>query len=184
MADVTLAEFDDQVWLVAGENFIDELLANMMPPGTTIEFVSCASRAEVWALWAENSLEPVDGVDPWIIHPGIVRRIKGSVAEPRVQFAPWSAQLSEEAKDTIGNAANWLAANPAGRITLRQFLPASPPGGLADIQRVRAMLVIGALTGAGSDAGRLDQETIPTEEPAAMERLEFVFTDMAAIKPN
>ena len=184
MADVTLAEFDGQVWLVAGENLIDELLANMMPPGATIEFVSCDSRAEVWDLWAENSLDSVEGIDPWIIHPGIVSRIRGSMAEPRLQFAPWSAQIPDEAKDTIGKAAGWLAANAAGRITLRQFAPASPPAGLADIQRVRAMLVLGALTGAGADAGRLDQETVPSTEAAASERVEFVFTDMAAIKPN
>ena len=31
MADITLAEFNGSVWLVGGEDYVDDLLANTLP---------------------------------------------------------------------------------------------------------------------------------------------------------
>ena len=41
MADIVLAEFGGQAWLVGGEEYIDDLLANTLPQHVTIELVAC-----------------------------------------------------------------------------------------------------------------------------------------------
>ncbi len=41
MADITLAEYNGRVWLVGGEVYIDDLLANTLTPNVSIELVRC-----------------------------------------------------------------------------------------------------------------------------------------------
>ena len=41
MADIVLAECRGQAWLVSGEQYIDHLLANTLPPHVSIELVPC-----------------------------------------------------------------------------------------------------------------------------------------------
>ena len=181
MADVTLAEADGQTWLVAGDGHIDGLLANTLPPTTTVELIACATRAEAWAMWEATSPQALEGGMPWLIHPGIVRRLKGSLGDQCIRFTPWSAMLTDEARTLIASTAGSLAANPAGRLTLRQFCPAAPPPGLADLQRLRSQLVTAALTGAGADAARLEVETKHSEAPADCERFDLVNVTVTAI---
>ena len=55
MTEVVLAEYDGQVWLVAGDEYIGELLTNELPEGVTVEFVTCDSQMAVFAMWEERS---------------------------------------------------------------------------------------------------------------------------------
>ncbi len=176
-ADVTLAQFGEQVWLVGGDEHIDDLLANTMPPGTTIEFVSVTERREVRAMWERMSTEQTDGAEPWVIHPLIVRRIRGDLGPRSVAFSPWSAMLDTAAQDAIGAAADWLAARPGATITLRQHCGAEPPPGLTDLQRLRGQLVAGALTRGGADAAQLHHETLASAAETDTERLDLITTD-------
>src|SRR5215469_12439377 len=88
MADIVLAEHRGQTWLVSGERYIDDLLANTLPRDVSIEFVACESQSEVNVLWVQNCGQPSVGGAPWIIHPAIATRIRGSVAGHSVFFWP------------------------------------------------------------------------------------------------
>lgn len=179
MADVTLAESHGQVWLVAGEEHIDDLLANTLPPGITIEIIPCADRTEVWALWQRSEADEENGANPWIIHPNIVRRIKGSSGQQAVRFTPWSAMMDSDAQGVLASTADWMAGDPAGRLILRQSCPAAPPPGLVDLQRLRAQLVASALAAAGTDPSRIEQESVVTADAAATEQLDLIRSVMA-----
>ena len=182
MADVTLAEVGGIAWLVAGDEHIDGILANMLPPTATIEVIAFPSRADAWAFWQEKSPDAAAaGGMPWVINPAIMRRIKGSLGDQCIRFTPWSAMLTEEARALIATTAEWLASKPDARVTLRQFGPAEPPAGLADLQRLRGQLVSAALTGAGGDAARLDAETAASDVPEDSERLDLVGVTAAGI---
>ena len=60
MADITLAELNGRVWLVGGEPYIDDLLANTLAPEISIELVPCESKSEVHALWVQHCGQPDD----------------------------------------------------------------------------------------------------------------------------
>ncbi len=181
MADVTLAEANGQTWLVTGDEHVDGLLANTLPSTVTVEIIACETRAEAWAMWEAKSPDAVEGGMPWIINPGVVRRIKGMLGEQGIRFTPWSAMLSEEARQMIATAAGWLAANPGGRLMLRQFCTAAPPPGLTDLQRLRAQLVSAALAGEGAAAAQLVGETATAEAATDCERLDLVTLLAASI---
>ncbi len=175
MADVTLAEVGGQAWLVKGDEHVDGLLANNLPPTVSVEFVACATRADAWAIWHATSPEAEQGGMPWMIHPEVVRRIKGAFGGAScIRFTPWSAMLTDDAREAITAAAALLAADGTARLTLRQFRPAEPPPGLLDLQRLRGQLVIAALAAAGADTARLDTDTGPTDTPEDCERLDLV----------
>ena len=154
MADVTLAEFNGNVWMVGGEQHLDALLFNTLAADVTIEILPCASQAELRALWVQHS-GGEDGAEPWVIHPNVARRIRGGGGA--ICFAPWSVMLDEAAHGTIRAAADALA--DGARLTLRQSCPADAPAGLAELQRLRGQLVAGALAAAGIAAERLDHAT-------------------------
>ena len=128
MADVTLAECGGNVWLVGGEENLDDLLLNALPTTVTLAIVPCTSLADVRALWAQHSDAAEEGAEPWSFHPGIVRRIRG-LAECWVSFTPWSALLDSAALDSVARAADGLAESPDARVILRQFTNDDAPAG-------------------------------------------------------
>src|SRR5579871_5157593 len=106
MADITLAEFQGRVWLVGGEPYIDDLLANTLASNVSIEIIPCEHKAEVNALWVQLcGVQP--GADPWIIHPGIVARIRRNSTGYSIYFAEWSARLDDEARTVVSSVAQW-----------------------------------------------------------------------------
>jgi outer membrane protein OmpA-like peptidoglycan-associated protein len=141
MADITLAEFRGRVWLVGGEPFIDDLLANTLAKNVTIELVPCERHADVRALWVQHCGEPTTGGDPWMIHPAIVARIRRSSSNHSVFFAEWSAKLDQDAHTVIASVAAWALENPQAPLKLVEFLDPDGPPSIVDLSRLRAQLV-------------------------------------------
>lgn len=176
MADVTLAELNGQMWVVGGEEHLDALLFNDLPEGVAVRFVTCATHAEMFGMWPGRLLDEMAGAQPWLLNTLIAARIRNQfgLGQRSVTFTPWSAMLDGAAQDTMAAAAAWLAQNPGGRLVLRQFAPASPVPGLADLQRLRAQLGAGALAGAGVAAGQVGDEMGDAEGAADTERLDIL----------
>ncbi len=182
MADVILADCEGQVWLVKGDEHIDELLAGTLPAGITVEFLPFTSRAAVFGLWRDMSVESTDGAQPWVLHPEIVRRIRGSfgLQQRVVVFQAWSVLLDPAAREVVADAAEWLSGNAGGTLLLRQFAPDAAAPGHADLQRLRGQLVAGALAGVGADPARMSQDTAAAQTDADAERLEIVIVAASA----
>ena len=181
LAVVMLAESDGQVWVIEGDEHLGALLVNELPDGVTVEIMACVTRAAVFALWRERSAEATDGAQPWLINPIIADRIRRSlgVLARAVIFTPWSAMLDAAATAELMDAASWLAANPAGRLVLRQFASMEPMPGLADLQRLRCQLALGALGRAGADLARMGEDMAVAAANADADRL-VIMTELPA----
>lgn len=155
MADITLAEFNGRVWLVGGEDYIDDLLANTLAANVSIEMVRCESQSDLRALWVQHCGEPETGGQPWMIHPNIAARIRRSSPDYAVFFAQWSALLDADALAVIREAANWAAANPAAPVQLAEFLDPAGPQAMADLSRLRAQLIEDKLIELGVERARV-----------------------------
>jgi hypothetical protein len=161
MADITLAECDGNTWVVGGEQHIDDLLANTLPRHVTIELLACDSKSDVIALWIQNCGPPPDGIigDPWVIHPGIVNRIRRASPDYAVFFGQWSAMLDDDALSVIHGAALSAVQHPDASLFLAEYLdPAGPPA-IADLQRLRMNLIEDRLVGQGVERSRLQRIT-------------------------
>jgi outer membrane protein OmpA-like peptidoglycan-associated protein len=141
MADITLAEFHGRCWLVGGEPFIDDLLANTLAKQVSIEVLPCETKSDVRALWTQLCGEQQEGAEPWMIHPAIVARIRRSAAGHSVFFAEWSAKLDQDALVVIASAAAWAVENPDAPVVLVEFLDPDGPKAVADLSRLRAQMV-------------------------------------------
>ena len=176
MTLMVLAEAGGQMWVVEGEEYISELLMNELPDGVSVELVTCATQADVYALWREGSPDAeAQGKVPWVINPAFGDRIRRSLGSyvRAITFTPWSAMLDPAAQTELTDAAAWLETNPDGRLLLRQFAAAAPQPGEADLQRLRGQLVLGALGRAGADMARVAEGTIPAGEPTDLDRMEI-----------
>ena len=174
MAEIVLAECNGNTWVVEGDQYVDDLLANTLPPSMTIRFIAVLNAAEAHRIWDRRASGDFDNTMPWMINPAIVRRIKGGLDSRTIVFSPWSAMLDADAADIIASTADWLRHHAPTRIALRQFCPDDAPAGLADLQRLRGQLVAGALARAGADAGALNQETGAPEDEGSTDRMELV----------
>jgi hypothetical protein len=157
MADITLAEFNGRVWLVGGEPFIDDLLANTLAPEVSIELVPCEHKSEVHRLWVQLCGEQIGLGDPWMIHPAIVNRIRRTNADSSVFFAEWSAAIDKDGHTVIASVASWWNDNKAMMLDLVEFLDLEGPKSIIDLSRLRAQLVEEALVKAGVPADRIDR---------------------------
>jgi hypothetical protein len=154
MADIALAEFNGNVWLVGGEVHIDDLLANTLPADVTIELIPCETKSQVHMLWVQNCGEPVSPGDPWLIHPAIVNRIRRASTGYAVYFGQWSAQLDAEAESVIQAAARaWHSSG--GRLVLTEFIDETGPAFAADLAKVRLGMIEQVLLREGVSPGRL-----------------------------
>jgi outer membrane protein OmpA-like peptidoglycan-associated protein len=160
MADITLAEFQGRVWLVGGEPFIDDLLANTLADNVTIELVPCERRSDIHALWVQHCGAQSMGGDPWMIHPAIVARIRrNSAAAHSVFFAEWSAKLDQDANTVIASVTAWAGENPEAPLTLVEFLDPDGPAAVADLSHLRARLIEDKLVGGGIARERIRRAT-------------------------
>jgi hypothetical protein len=155
MADITIAEFDGRGWLVAGEEYIDDFLANTLEDGITIECISCDSIAAVRALWIQNCGVPEHSTDPWIVHPAIVNRARRRLPEHAVFFAQWSAALDQDACAVIRGAAVAAMLSPAQPVQVVEYIDPEGPRSMAELSHVRAMLIEEALVTEGVAASRI-----------------------------
>jgi outer membrane protein OmpA-like peptidoglycan-associated protein len=159
MADITLAEFNGNAWLVGGETYLDDLLANTLSQDVSIELVACERKSDVMDLWVQHCGKPDFIGDPWIIHPGIVARIRRRSPDYPVFFTQWSAMLDGDALTVIASALAWANDNPAAPVLLAEYLDPAGPKAVADLSRLRAQLVEDRLTEGGLDPARITRET-------------------------
>ncbi len=144
MADITLAQFNGATWLVGGEEHIDDLMTNTLPAGVTIELVACERKIDVHALW-ERLGAPRPNSEPWMIHPGIVRRALGAAPDGAIVFAPWSVQPGEDGLRAIAAACDWALANPECPVLLAEYHDEAAPAAEAGLALVRLQVVEAAL---------------------------------------
>lgn len=171
--DITLAEVSGQAWLVRGEQHIDDLLNNTLDPDISIEVVACESKLDVDALWSRWSDAPT--AEMWLIHPGILKRVKGGApAGSVVVFPPWSAALDAAALHVVAATAAAANARPEAQVALvRHVLPGAARAS-EDLGGLRCMLLEGRLVEAGVAAGRLQRETTPAGSEAEAERIDLL----------
>jgi len=162
MADITLAECEGRVWLVSDEASLDDLLANTLPHGVSIEIVPCASKANVMELWMQNCGMPDRTGDPWLIHPAIVNRIRGATPDHAVFFAQWSAMLDRDAETAIHAAAIVAHQQLDAPVILIEYLDAEAPRALVDLSRLRATMIEDRLATEGVVLSRMAREIRPT----------------------
>jgi hypothetical protein len=155
MADITLAEVHGRVWLVGGEPYIDDLLANTLPANISIEIIPCEHMAHVHALWVQNCGPQTTMGDPWMIHPAIVARIRRSTSDYSVFFAEWSAKIDADASTVIASVAAWAGENPDAGLELVEFVDPDGPKAIADLSRLRAQLVADMLIARGVPSERI-----------------------------
>ena len=161
MADITLAEFNGRVWLVGGEPFIDDLLANTLAPDVSIELVPCEHKSDVHRLWVQHCGEQEGFGDPWMIHPAIVERIRRGNSTYSVFFAEWSAAIDKDGHTVIASVASWWSDNKAMFIDLVEFLDPDGPKSIVDLSRLRAQLLEEGLIKAGVPADRIGRAIRP-----------------------
>ena len=159
MADIVLAECQGQAWLVSGEQYIDHLLANTLPPHVSIELVACESKTEVDALWVQHCGMPKESTAPWLIHPGVTNRVRRGKADHCVYFAQWSAMVDDDAKTVIRSAAGWAAQNPDRQVMLVRYVGPDSPAAMTDLANLRANLIEAELVALSVEASRIGRET-------------------------
>ncbi|GEM_PF-1580609 len=176
LAELVLAECHGQVWLVNGDEYIDDVLNGRLPEGVSVEYITLPDRAAVIDMWMQLSPEADESGLPWMINPALLGRLRG-VFNPGVRsisFAAWSVLLDGAATATLTDAATWLASDDTRRLRLRQFALEADEPGKADLQRLRGQLVLGALTRAGVAPGRVTEETVPTASADDGERVDVI----------
>ncbi len=173
---VVLAQMGEQLWLVAGEDHLDQLLMGQLAAAVDVELVPCAAWRDVVALWEASGEMQAGSAQPWAINPALMSRVlgKAGLLAPVVQFTAWSAAIDAAGETAIANSAGWLADNPGAGLLLRQFLPEPAPAGQADLQRLRGQLVRAALERLGVAADAVQAETAACTEVAEGDRLHIV----------
>ena len=176
MADIVLADCGGNGWLVRGEQYIDDLLANTLQPHVSIEVVTCESKSAVVELWTGYG----GGDDPsdiWMIHPAIMRRARGQSGQLSVIFAEWSAAIDDRATWSIQAAAEQMQQNEARRLCVVRFVVENAPAGAGDMANLRAALLEGRLAVLGVEPSRIIRETQPAEAAEQADRIDLVIRE-------
>ena len=160
VADILLAEFEGRVWLVSGEEHLDDLLANTLSPDVSVELVPCESVAAVRDQWAQHGGDPSAGM-PWLVHPNVVARVMGTTrdgsSDHAVMFGPWSVLLDQAALAVIAAAAVQANQRPEATVTLAEYLDPAGPQAIADLSRLRAQLIEDQLAANGVPRERISR---------------------------
>jgi outer membrane protein OmpA-like peptidoglycan-associated protein len=159
MADVILAEWNGRVWLVGGEKYLDDLLANTLAQEVSVEFVACATQAEVNSLWVQHCGTPSVPGTPWQINPIMLSRIRSRSPGFQVFFGNWSAFLDPDALTVINAAAAWAKENGEAPVVLAEYIDPSGPQAIVDLSRLRAGLIADKLVEGGIDRKRIERTT-------------------------
>jgi hypothetical protein len=165
-ADIVLAEHRGQVWLVSGEQYIDDLLANTLPIDVSIEFVACESHSEIDELWERSFAPSSVSRTPWMIHPAIVDRIRCASTGHCVIFGQWSALLDDHARVAIEAAAEFSARTGDANVTLISYVAPDGPPLAADLAALRSGLIEVELTRLGIARSRIARASrAPSDGP-------------------
>jgi len=113
VADIVLAEYQGKTWLIRGERYIDDLLANTLAPDISIRIITCESESDFRTQWGQEDGRWREDAAPWLIHPGIVARIRRKSSNYSIFFAEWSAALDKDAHTVIASVAAWAMDNRA-----------------------------------------------------------------------
>jgi hypothetical protein len=163
MADIILAEYRGKAWLVRGERYIDDLLMNTLSAEVSIEIMTCQSESDVRAMWLEDGWEPESGRMPWMIHPGIVNRVRGQQSGRSVVFGQWSALLDDNAHAVIRDVAAHAEEKSAEDVFLISYISPDVPQAMTDITNLRCSLIEAELTKLGVAGSRIIRETRDAE---------------------
>jgi hypothetical protein len=159
MADIVLAEHQGRTWLVSGEKYIDDLLANTLPADTSIEIVVCVSHADVNRLWVQDRGDQGDVSTPWFIHPGIIDRIRRVTAGHSVFFGQWSAMLDGDAQSIIRTAADRALTCGESDVVLTTYIDPDSPKMVSDLANLRQGVIEAALAALGVTGSRIVRAT-------------------------
>ncbi len=181
MADITLAEFNDRVWLVGGENYIDDFLFNSLPPEITVEIVPCDSLQEVTRMWTQLCSDIDPTAMPWAINPAIVDRVRRKLSGHSVYFAEWSASIEKDGRAVIATVAEWWRDNKVALIDVVDFLAPNAPKSAANLSQLRGQLVEEALVEAGVAVAQI---TRVTREPGKGHRQDSQRIEIAGRIPE
>lgn len=177
MADIVLAQIGGQTWLVAGEAFIDDLLANTLPDDVTIEIVSCESESEVDVILRANRADPACTDPPWMIHPSIVERCRSVPFDGihRISFGPWSALRMAAADATLAAAAAEAAGAGDARVVLTSHVALGGPALADDLANLRSGVVEAEMVAAGIAGARIGRARtgVTEDDPEMADRIDI-----------
>jgi len=178
MADIVLAEYSGRTWLVQGEQHLDDLLANTLPPHVTTEVVSCESKSEVVTLWRNEAGPDEDSSAMWLIHPAVATRSRNALRpQPTghvLAFAQWSASLDDAAEEVLADAAAMAGRETGGQLVIARHAAPDGPALQADLGDLRLGLIEARLVALGVDADRLVRDVIEAETPDQVELVTLV----------
>jgi hypothetical protein len=178
MVDIILAEHSGNAWLVRGERYIDDLLANTLPPDTSMEIMTCESQSDVNALWHQEDGGTGGDRLPWLIHPGIVNRIRRTRTGHSVFFGQWSALLNDDAHAVLRSAAAAAEASGDATVLLISYLGRNESKPMTDLTSLRCSLIEAELTVLGVAQTRIVREARDAESDphaaAGSERLDIL----------
>jgi hypothetical protein len=172
--DILLAEHNGQGWLVRGDQYIDDLLANTLLPHVTVEVVTCESKSAIDAL--RLSLAGPEDTEEvmWLIHPAIVNRARGQAGELRIHFPEWSAALGADAMLSLQGAAALALRHPDKALVMVCYAASDPPAMVAAMTDLRCGLIQAQLVALGIAAGRINRETRAAAKPEQTDRIDLV----------
>jgi len=188
MADITLAEYNGSVWLVGGEAYLDDLLINALPDGISIELVPCERKGDVHAMWHRLSGEPDYAGDPWMIHPAIVQRIRGTPPATAIVFKPWIVMPDEDGMRVIARAAAEAAADPDSAMVLAAYVDPDATAAAAELANLRLRMIEDALERENVPRARITREQRDAATLGALAagsgRVDIVVTKLGGDMPS
>jgi hypothetical protein len=163
VSDIILAEYQGNAWLVRGERYIDDLLVNTLPRGIGIEIITCETETDVNDLWRQEGWDASQGRMPWIIHPGIMKRVRGTQSGQSILFGQWSALLDDDALDTIRATAVAAEEATGTRVFLISYTQPGQTQTMTDLTNLRYSLVETELGRLGVALSRIVREVVNAE---------------------
>jgi hypothetical protein len=167
--DIILIEYQGRAWLIRGERYIDDLLVNTLPQGIGIDIITCESEADVNDLWRQEGWGDSQGRTPWMIHPGIMKRLRRSQSEQCILFGQWSALLNDDALDTIRAIAVSAAETASASVFLISHTQPGQTQAMTDLTNLRYSLVESELARLGVALSRIVREAVDPDGDTSVE---------------
>jgi hypothetical protein len=159
VVDIVLAEYQGKTWLIRGERYIDDLLANTLAPDISIRIITCESESDFRTQWGQEDGRWREDAAPWLIHPGIANRTRAKLSGHNIYFGLWSALLDDEARAVIHAAAESAVRSYDSEIFLINYVDADAPPAMADLTGLRCTLIETELVGLGVGLSRINRTT-------------------------
>jgi hypothetical protein len=175
-ADILLAECNGQGWLVRGDLYIDDLLANTLLPHVTVEVVTCESKSAIDAL--RLSLAGPEDTEEvmWLIHPAIMNRARGQAGELRIRFPEWSAALGADAMMSLQGAADLARHQPEKAVVMVCYAASGAPAMVETMTGLRCGLIQAQLVALGVAADRISRETREAAKAEQNDRIDLMIS--------